>query len=53
MAYKTIDEANQAVAAKIVAGSPFLLDVVPANSVIEELNEGKVLLHARTTNHLR
>lgn len=46
MAYKTIDEANQAVAAKIVAGSPFLLDVVPAKSVIQELNEGKVLLHA-------
>ncbi|EOL42925.1 DUF1116 domain-containing protein [Enterococcus caccae] len=46
MAYKTIDEANQAVAAKIVAGSPFLLDVVPAKSVIPELNEGKVLLHA-------
>ncbi|GGC76423.1 DUF1116 domain-containing protein [Enterococcus wangshanyuanii] len=46
MSYKTIDEANQAVAAKIVAGSPFLLDVVPAKSVIKELNEGKVLLHA-------
>lgn len=44
--YKTIDEANQAVAAKIVAGSPFLLDVVPAKTVISELNEGKVLLHA-------
>ncbi|MBM4761326.1 DUF1116 domain-containing protein [Bacillus sp. B15-48] len=46
MNYKTIDEANQAVAAKIVAGSPFLLDVVPAKSVIKEFNEGKVLLHA-------
>lgn len=46
MVYKTIDEANQAVAAKIVAGSPFLLDVVPAKSVISQLNEGKVLLHA-------
>ncbi|MFD2308629.1 DUF1116 domain-containing protein [Enterococcus termitis] len=46
MVYKTIDEANQAVAAKIVAGSPFLLDVVPAKTVIKELNEGKVLLHA-------
>ncbi|MCA5011591.1 MULTISPECIES: DUF1116 domain-containing protein [unclassified Enterococcus] len=46
MSYKTIDEANQAVAAKIVAGSPFLLDVVPAKSVIKELNQGKVLLHA-------
>lgn len=46
MSYKTIDEANQAVAAKIVAGSPFLLDVVSAKTVIKELNEGKVLLHA-------
>ncbi|MCA9766693.1 MAG: DUF1116 domain-containing protein [Carnobacterium sp.] len=45
MNYKTIDEANQAVIDKIVAGSPFLLDVVPAKSVIKELN-GKVLLHA-------
>ena len=32
MHYQTIDEANQAVAAKIVAGSPFLVDVVPAKS---------------------
>jgi transcriptional regulator with XRE-family HTH domain len=46
MHYQTIDEANQAVAAKIVAGSPFLVDVVPAKSVIKEFNEGKVLLHA-------
>ncbi|WP_313468487.1 DUF1116 domain-containing protein [Carnobacterium sp.] len=45
MTYKTIDEANRAVIDKIVAGAPFLLDVVPAKSVIEELNE-KVLLHA-------
>lgn len=45
MTYKTIDEANKAVIDKIVAGSPFLLDVVPAKSVIKELN-GKVLLHA-------
>ena len=44
--YETIEEANQAVIAKIVAGSPFLLDVVPAVSVIPELGEGKVLLHA-------
>ncbi|MEH7354548.1 DUF1116 domain-containing protein [Neobacillus drentensis] len=43
--YKTIDEANRAVIDKIVAGAPFLVDVVPAKSVIEELN-GKVLLHA-------
>lgn len=45
MTYKTIDEANRAVIDKIVAGAPFLLDVVTAKSVIEELNE-KVLLHA-------
>lgn len=46
MNYQTIDEANQAVISKIVAGSPFLLDVVPANTVIKEFNQGKVLLHA-------
>lgn len=43
--YKTIDEANRAVIDKVVAGAPFLTDVVPAKSVIEALN-GKVLLHA-------
>ncbi|WHY76612.1 DUF1116 domain-containing protein [Neobacillus sp. WH10] len=43
--YKTIDEANRAVIDKVVAGAPFLVDVVPAKSVIKELN-GKVLLHA-------
>jgi hypothetical protein len=46
MVYKTIDAANKAVIGKIVTSSPVLLDVVPANTVIEELNEGKVLLHA-------
>jgi len=46
MVYKTIDAANRAVIGKIVASSPVLLDVVPANTVIHELNEGKVLLHA-------
>ncbi|GEO70030.1 DUF1116 domain-containing protein [Levilactobacillus acidifarinae] len=46
MAYKTIDEANQAVVSKIIAGSPFLLDVVPAMDVIDEFKHGKVLLHA-------
>ncbi|MGX7386666.1 DUF1116 domain-containing protein [Carnobacterium divergens] len=45
MTYQTIDEANKAVAAKVVASSPFLLDVVPAKEVIPVLN-GKVLLHA-------
>ena len=43
--YKTIDEANRAVIDKVVSGAPFLTDVVPAKSVISELN-GKVLLHA-------
>jgi len=43
--FKTIDEANRAVIDKVVSGTPFLIDVVPAKSVIEELN-GKVLLHA-------
>lgn len=45
MSFKTIDEANQAVIDKIVQSTPFLLDVVPAKSVINEL-EGKMLLHA-------
>ena len=52
MNYQTIDEANLAVAAKIVAGSPFLLDVVPAKSVIKELNEGKVLASCGTANQI-
>src|SRR5690606_12094803 len=43
--YKTIDEANRAVIDKVVSSAPFLVDVVPAKSVISELN-GKVLLHA-------
>lgn len=46
MKYQTIDEANQAVIEKIVAANPVLLDVAPAKSVIKELNNGKVLLHA-------
>ncbi|WP_053955188.1 DUF1116 domain-containing protein [Inediibacterium massiliense] len=45
MIYKNIDEANQEVIDKIVSSSPFLVDVVPAKSVIKELEE-KVLLHA-------
>lgn len=44
--YQTIEEANQAVTAKIVAGTPFLLDVVPAKSVIPVFGQKKVLLHA-------
>ena len=43
--YNTIDEANSAVIDKVVASAPFLVDCVPAKSVIEVLN-GKVLLHA-------
>lgn len=45
MNYKTIDEANQGVITKIIQSAPFLLDVVPAKSVIPELSE-KMLLHA-------
>lgn len=45
MIFNTIDEANEAVVAKIKEGQPFLVDVVPAKSVISEL-DGKVLLHA-------
>lgn len=43
--YNTIDEANRAVIDKVVASAPFLVDCVPAKSVVEVLN-GKVLLHA-------
>lgn len=43
--YQTLDEANRAVINKIVASTPFLMDVVPAKSVIEELNS-HTLLHA-------
>lgn len=45
MQYKSMDEANQAVIQHITESQPFLLDVVPANSVISELN-GKALLHS-------
>ncbi|MBR5510070.1 MAG: acyl-CoA synthetase FdrA [Lachnospiraceae bacterium] len=44
--YEGIDEKNREVAAKIVASQPIMRDVVPAKSVIPELNEGKVILHA-------
>lgn len=46
MVYQNIEEANQAVVAKIIAGAPFLLDVVPAFEVIEVFKTGKILLHA-------
>lgn len=45
MKFKNIEEANQAVIDKIVASTPVLIDVVPAKTVIEELNF-KTLLHA-------
>lgn len=40
-----IDEINRAVVEKMKSSQPFLMDIVPAKSVIEPLNE-KVLLHA-------
>ena len=45
MSFKTIEDANQAVIDKVVQSAPFLLDVVPAKSVIPDLNK-KMLLHA-------
>lgn len=45
MKYKNINEANQAVIDKITSAQPYLMDVVPAKSVIKELNN-KALLHA-------
>ncbi|WP_193433343.1 YlbE family protein [Virgibacillus necropolis] len=45
MNYQSIDEANQGVIQHVLESQPFLLDVVPAKSVISELN-GKVLLHS-------
>ncbi|NLB98781.1 MAG: acyl-CoA synthetase FdrA [Lactobacillales bacterium] len=42
---EAIDEANQKVIGRLRDSQPFLTDVVPAGSVIPELN-GKVLLHA-------
>ena len=40
------DSANQEVIQKVILSSPVLLDVVPARTVIKELNQGKTLLHA-------
>ncbi|GGB37563.1 hypothetical protein GCM10011409_13770 [Lentibacillus populi] len=45
MKYQSIQEANEAVIQQVLESQPFLLDVVPAKSVIPELN-GKVLMHA-------
>lgn len=46
--YKGVDieEENKKVVAKIISSQPVLIDNVPAKSVIKELNEGKVILHA-------
>lgn len=41
-----IDKANREVTAKMVASQPIIKDVVLAKTVIKELNEGKVILHA-------
>lgn len=41
-----LDEKNREVAAKIVASQPIMRDVVRAKTVIKELNDGKVILHA-------
>jgi hypothetical protein len=43
--YETIDEANEAIAQKIIAAQPTLVDVVRAKTVIPEL-EDKLILHA-------
>ena len=43
--YSSIDEANAAVAQKIVDAQPRLVDVVPAKTVIPAL-EGRLILHA-------
>jgi hypothetical protein len=49
MRYATIDEANQAVTEKMRNTQPFLLDVVPAKTVIPFLEE-KALLHSGPEN---
>jgi len=43
--YNSIDEANEAIAQKIVSAQPTLVDVVAAKTVIPEL-EDKLILHA-------
>jgi hypothetical protein len=49
MQYATIDNANQAVIEKIMKAQPFLVDVVPAKTVIPFL-EGQTLLHSGPPN---
>lgn len=46
---RSIEESNQLVLQKMIETQPFLVDVVPAKSVIKELN-GKVLLHSGPPN---
>ena len=43
--YNSIDEANEAIAQKIISAQPTLVDVVAAKTVIPEL-EDKLILHA-------
>ena len=43
--YKSIDEANEAIAQKIISAQPTLVDVVAAKTVIPELDD-KLILHA-------
>ena len=43
--YSSIDEANTAVAQKIIDAQPRLIDVVPAKTVIPALEE-RLILHA-------
>ena len=49
MQFTSIDAANQAVIDKITASQPFLIDVVPAKSVIPFL-DGKRILHSGPPN---
>ncbi len=41
-----LDEVNRSVIAKVVASQPVIRDVVPAKTVVEIMNHGKVILHA-------
>jgi hypothetical protein len=43
--FRTLDQANEAIARKIIDAQPRLVDVVPARTVIAAL-EGKLILHA-------
>jgi hypothetical protein len=43
--YSSIDDANEAIAQKVINAEPRLVDVVPAKTVIPAL-EGKIILHA-------